>query len=464
VNTTAHFGAPRAREDPYSTIKSITYLLEIELPSRNAMKRGTLSVLALGVATLLRATWALAAHIEDVTYLPNDHPAIQYAQQPSNDAVAELAQRIQSGAVKLDYAPGWGYLPAVLKQLGVHIDSQILVFSKTSFQSSKISPRAPRALYFNDEVAVGSVQGGDVLEFVALDSRQGDNFYTMDIQKTEKPEFDRRDVCFQCHQGLSTLGVPGIMVTSVYPGADGMPAFRGAAMITDHRSSFDQRWGGWYVTGTHGSQHHIGNALSHNPAQPQALDTYATQNLTSLDKKFDTSRYLAPTSDIVALMTLEHQTRMTNLMTRLGWDTRIAVHDGKLDDAMRDRIYGEVEDMVTYMLFADEKQLSEPVQGVSTFTKTFPERGPRDRQGRSLRDFDLEKRLFRYPLSYMVYSAAFDAMPDLVKERVYRRLYEVLTGKDESASYARLSPEDRRAVFEIFRETKPHLPDYWTAQ
>jgi hypothetical protein len=197
------------------------------------------------------------------------------------------------------------------------------------------------------------------------------------------------------------------------------------------------------------------------------LETQGTQNLTSLAKKFDTSRYLAPTSDIVALMTLEHQTRMTNLMTRIGWDTRIAEHDGKLDTAssgqsLRDRIDGEIEDMVTYLLFADEKPLTEPVQGVSTFAKTFPARGPRDHQGRSLRDFDLQTRLFKYPLSYMIYSPAFDAMPDYVRERVYQRLYDVLTGKDQSKTYALLSTSDRHGVLEILRDTKPNLPAYWT--
>jgi hypothetical protein len=404
----------------------------------------------------------VAAHIEEIAILPNDHPAIQYARRAPDDPVARLAKRIETGEVKLDYAPGWGYLPAVLKQLGLNIDSQVLVFSKTSFQATKISPRAPRALYFNDEVTVGSVQNGDVLEFAALDPKQGFNFYTLDVEKAEKPTFDRRDTCLQCHQGISTLGVPGILVSSVFPGPDGMPAFRGNAMITDHRSSLDDRWGGWYVTGTHGSQHHMGNAVSHNSAQPQLLETQGTQNLTSLAKKFDTSHYLAPTSDIVALMTLEHQTRISNLMTRIGWDTRIAEHEGKLDAAMRDRINGEIEDMVTYLLFADEKLLTEPVQGVSTFTKTFPERGPRDHQGRSLRDFDLQTRLFRYPLSYMVYSAAFDAMPEYVRERVYQRLYDVLTGKDHGQANARLSADDRRNVLEILRETKPNLPPYWT--
>jgi hypothetical protein len=428
------------------------------------MQRRTKFVLAPGLAILLGATWAAAAHIEDITYLPNDHPAIRYAQQQPDDAVARLSKRIENGEVKLNYVPGWGYLPALLKQFGLNVDSQVLVFSKTSFQATKISPRAPRALYFNDEVAVGYVQNGDVLEFAALDPKQGVNFYTLDIEKTDKPSFDRRDTCLQCHQGISTLGVPGILVSSVYPGPDGMPAFRGNAMITDHRSPFDQRWGGWYVTGTHGSQHHMGNAVAHQTSQPQLLDTQGTQNLTSLEKKFDTSKYLTSTSDIVALMTLEHQTRMTNLMTRIGWDTRIVQQGAKLDDAARDRIYGEIDDMVTYMLFADERQFSEPIEGVSTFTKTFPERGPRDHQGRSLREFDLKTRLFRYPLSYMIYSAAFDAMPDMVRERVYQRLYDILTGKDTSETYARLSADTRKNILAILRETKPNLPAHWKSE
>ena len=79
-----------------------------------------------------------------------------------------------------------------------------------------------------------------------------------------------------------------------------------------------------------------------------------------------------------------------------------------------------------------------------------------------LRDFDLQTRLFRYPLSYMIYDAAFDALPDLAKERIYQRLLEILTGKDQSEAYARLSAADRRAILEIVRETKRGLPADWS--
>jgi len=238
--------------------------------------------------------------------------------------------------------------------------------------------------------------------------------------------------------------------------------------MTDHRTAFAQRWGGWYVTGTHGAQTHLGNNENlTDPIHPGPAAREGTQNVTSLKDRFDTSKYLAPTSDIVALMVLEHQTRMTNLMTRVGWDARVAMHDGKLD-AERKQLDAEIEEMVAYMLFGDEDQLQEPVAGVSTFSKTFPQRGPRDKQGRSLRDFDLKTRLFRYPLSYMIYSAAFDGMPDLVRERAYRMLYDILTGKDTRESIANLSlanlkAQDRSAILEILRATKPKLPDYWTA-
>jgi hypothetical protein len=419
-------------------------------------------LIVLGVSVLL-----LADRLEDTFYVPLDDPAIQYA-GPVSDRIDHLEKLLESGKVKLDYAPnGWGYLPAVLKQLDINIDSQAMVFSRTSIQTTHISPRTPRAIYFNDDTAVGFVQNGDVLELSAMDPKQGAVFYSLDTEKSGKPEFARRDDCLRCHQGAPTMGIPGILVSSVHPITDAQAReSHGSAFITDDRTSFEERWGGWYVTGTHGSQIHLGNNPElTDPLNPGRASKEGTQNVTSLEDRFNTSRYLAPTSDIVALMTLEHQTRMDNLMTRIGWDARIALGEGKgkLDPAAGDRINKEIEEMVGYMLFVDEEPLKEPVKGVSTFTKTFAERGPRDTQGRSLRDFDLQKRLFRYPLSYLIYSAAFDGMPEVVRDRVYQRLHEVLTGQDKSKTFAGMTSGERQAVLEIVRATKPNLPKYWLA-
>jgi hypothetical protein len=393
--------------------------------------------------------------------VPPEHPAIQYLLTAPDDPVARLAKRIDKGEIKLDYIPGrLGYLPSLLKNLNINPDSQMLVFSKTSFQAPLISPRSPRALFFNDNVSVGSVKGGDVLEFAALDPKQGIVFYTLGIDKTAKPVFARRDVCLQCHQVQATLGVPGLEVGSSFPKPDGSPNFSAGYTAVDHRIPLENRWGGWFVSGTTGSVPNRGNAIAPDPENPTELDTSDSHNLTSLARTVNLDGSAAQTSDIVELMVLEHQTRMTNLIVRVGWETRVAQHDGKLAEQTA-QIDGDIDEVVAYMLFAEETPLKEPVTGVSTFTKTFPQRGPRDKQGRSLRDFDLKTRMFKYPLSYMIYTEAFDGMPDWALERVYQKLYDVLANKNTGARFARISADDRRNVLEIVRETKTGLPDYW---
>jgi hypothetical protein len=414
----------------------------------------------IGLVAAITVTLTVAQRLEDTDAVPLDHKAIQYAEFPANDPVALLEKRVEKEELKLEFQRNrWGYLPTLLKQLGVNADSQVLVFSKTSFQAERVSPARPRAIYFNDNVSVGFVQGGETLELASLDPKQGVIFYTLDARNSAAPEFARRDDCLNCHRGPQTLGVPGRMISSLYPrGVRG--SLHAGSFLTDHRTPIEERWGGWYVTGRMGSQRHLGNAIP-SPLPGGGIDPRDFQSLTSLDEKLDTSAYLSPTSDVVALMTLEHQTRMTNLITRIGWEFRIAQADGKLASS-RSQLNSAVDEMAAYMLFADEAPIREPIEGVSTFTKTFPQRGPRDKQGRSFRDFDLRKRLFRYPLSYMVYSDAFDGMPEIARERMYQRLYDVLTGKDAAPKFARLSAEDRRAVLEILRDTKPNLPVYWS--
>ncbi len=409
-----------------------------------------------------------AAVTEVNTLVPSEHPAISYFDLETDDPAARLNRKLASGEVTLEYQEnGLGYLPSVLKALNVNPDSQVMVFSKTSFQAVRISPREPRALYFSDDMAVGYVHDSDTLEFAAFDPRQGFIFYTFDNVKRDPKtlSLDRRDVCLQCHHGPATSGVPGIMVASVYPDATGMPYARLGMPVTDHRTRFQDRWGGWYVTGTHGGMMHRGNAVARDRQNPGDLESRNTQNQTDLSKKFYIDEYLQPTSDLVALMVLEHQTRMSNLITRVGWEQRIYEADlGKdpeADKAMAARIDQDIENLVTYMTFADEAKILSPIEGVSTFSKTFPERGPRDAKGRSLRDFDLETRIFKYPLSYMVYSEPFNALPAPVLDRIYQRLYEVLSGADQSETFQRLTAQDRKNVLEILRDTKDGLPRYW---
>jgi len=365
--------------------------------------------------------------------LPLDHPAIQYRHEPADDPVARLARELERGNSTLDFDAGLSYLPSLLDRLRVRPDSQTLVFSKTSVQESRISPRTPRAIYFRDDVAVAFVPGTDAIELAAVDPSKGVVFYSLDARKAERPRFVRSEGCLHCHQGPATLGVPGIYVGSVHTSPSGRADFRLGSIVTDHRTPFADRWGGWYVNGAAGETHR-GNAVSTDPEFTTSMAA----------PRFDAKSYLAPSSDIVALMTLEHQTQMTNLLTRLSWEARIS----PLDPGFASRI----EEVVRYMLFLDEVPLREAIRGVSSFTETFPREGPRDRKGRSLRDFDLEKRLFRYPLSYMLYSRHFDGLPRDVRERLCRRLHELLPG------------EERQALLEILRDTKPGLPGFELAR
>jgi hypothetical protein len=357
--------------------------------------------------------------------LPVDHPSIRYY-----DSADNVVSRLAGSSI--------GSLSELLEKLHINPDSQALVFSKTSFQAPKISPRNPRAIYFNDDAAIGYVPGGAGLEVAAFDPRQGAVFYTFN-----NGEFKRSEACLRCHQGAATLGVPGMFIGSVFPNSAGQP-YGQDAIITDHRTAFADRWGGWYVNAKRGEQRDRANSIAPDPAEPETLATDGHQNLPTLAQFINPTPYLRPTSDIVALMTFEHQTQMMNFLTRLNWEARM----GHVDPA-------DIEATVAYMLFIDEAPLIEPLEGVSTFTQTFSEGGPRDSKGRSLRDFDLQTRLFRYPLSYAIYHPAFDALPAAARAPLTSRLYEILSGKDQSKKFAKLTSAERRAILEILRDTKP---------
>ena len=384
-----------------------------------------------------------------------NHPAISYNTAPVHDAITDLSRKIQSGEVKLTYEPVHGYLRSVLQALKVPVDSQMLVFSKTSFQAPRINPSNPRAIYFNDHMAVGFVRTGEVLEFISQDPTQGSMFYTMDNSPESTFEFKRNNVaCILCHTSDATENVPGWFIGSVYPEKDGTTAY-GPAITTDHRSPFDVRWGGWYVLANHRGDRHMGNAVVSDPLDLRGMVTPQTTHLQNLDGKFDMNGYLSPYSDMVPLLVVEHQAHMMNLITRIGWEARVGAEVGR-------PLAQTAAEFVDYMLFVDEAPMPGPITGPSGFPKVFAAAGPRDSKGRSLRDIDLTTtRLMKYPCSYMIYSDAFDALPANAKEAVYARMWEILSGQDASPRYAVLSPEDRQAIVEILRETKDGLPEYF---
>ena len=375
-----------------------------------------------------------------------DHPAVAYGSRPTTDRVALLNERLQSGETSLRFDTRTGYLKSLLDALDVRIDSQIAVFSKT--------------IFFNDSVAVAWVRGG-FIEIAAHDPQQGAVFYRLLEAPTGTPLVLRDNRCLQCHFSYDTLGVPGFLARSIPSATDGSTLPWLGNYLTDHRSPLEERWAGWYVTGSAGSSRHLGNA----PVRDKTIQDVRVQdrnlNLSTLFTRFDTTAYLSPLSDVVALLVFDHQVRMMNLLTRIGWEARKMAHEGRTETAIFTTLRDTAAEAADYLVFVDEAPLT-GARGTSGFAEAFSARGPRDSKGRSLRDLDLTRRLLQYPCSYMIYSEAFDQLPRPARLAIYWRMWQVLSGADPAPKYARLSQADRQAMIEILRETKKDLPDFFT--
>ena len=377
------------------------------------------------------------------------------------DPVTKLQNDLNTGKVKLQYEPKHGYLISVLKALNVPVSSQTLVFSKTSSQAANTSPDSPRALYYNDTVYIGWAKNDPLLDIISIDPVKGTEYFTLSQNPIPKPEFDRNvDTCMTCHMTPRTFNIPGLIVKSVLANNQGHAISQANTFIAGHNNPLSERWGGWYVTGKHGTDTHMGNAFLAG-MDPAKADLKATSNITDLSSKIDTSKFLTPTSDTVALMVLDHSVRMVNLITNAQYAAIYVKHDlatnaklaASFDIPQMDRA---ASTLVQYMLMRNEAPLHGPIEGTGDFQKEFSAAGPRDSKGRSLREFDLTTRLFKYPCSYEIYSAQFDALPPEVKDLIWNKVDLTLTGsKNLWPQYPMMSPEDRANVREILLDTKP---------
>lgn len=390
-----------------------------------------------------------------------DYPDIGYAERPVNNAIARLQARLDRGEVKLAFHPTRGYLDSLLNALGVDPSSQTLVYSKTSLQVDAISAATPRAIYFNDDTYVAWVQGMRMLELATMDSDLGQVFYTLPNRESAAVHLQREVLrCLNCHDtySLSGGGVPRFSFMSSLVGTNGEPLKGEVPSETIDRTPIRDRWGGWYVTGRHGDQAHLGNILVDRAAAPVDLDSLRRGNLDTLDELFDTRPYLTDKSDIVALLVFEHQAYIQNLITRVNFKARTVMArqaGGALSPQVQAALKALMEPLVQAMLFVDAAAITGKITSGSGFDTWFQAQGPRDPLGRSLRELDLTTRLFKYPLSYLVYSDGFDGLPDYAKSYIYGRFAEILSGRDQSKAYSHLSVSDRKAMMEILTATKP---------
>src|SRR6478752_9365737 len=204
--------------------------------------------------------------------------------EPTN-VVAALEAKLAKGEIKLAYTQdGHGYLKSLLEALKIAPDSQVLPFTKSSLQFDRISPGTPRAVYFNDDVAVGAVHPGGLIEIIANDRRGGIVFYTLDNNAAGTPRLQEEGArCASCH-GMVNNVTSSWIVANIIAIADGMPQIANPAHpfdVTDHTRAFEDRWGGWYVTGKTKNMHHLGNITAPDPDKPYELPAEGGPTLAS---------------------------------------------------------------------------------------------------------------------------------------------------------------------------------------
>ena len=407
-----------------------------------------------------------AAQRSDAFPESRHHPAIKYGSTPPSDAVARLNARLERGEATLSFEPGGrGYLKAALDALGIDASSQVLVYSGTSLQASHISEQNPRAIYFNDDAAVAWIRGAPLLEFAAQDPALGTVFYQLAQTESAAPRAARMETCLSCHLSWDTRAVPGVFVLTTFPRKSENHYADGG--VSDHREPLARRYGGWYVTGDAVPPRHMGNQPlifpgATSPDLTPAPTPRATLAGSGLVRDID--QFLRPTSDIVALVVLEHQLHAMNLMTRTAWEHRLVAGAGAEAPvgpadrpALTPRVQEAVAELADYLLFVDEVPLG-VIKGNSGFAEWFQAQGPRTPSGRSLRELKLDGRIMRYPLSYTIYSRAFRGLPPAVRQAVYLRLWDVLSAAVPARKYGHLSAADRTAILDILRQTVSDLP------
>jgi hypothetical protein len=361
------------------------------------------------------------------------------------DRIAALNQTLAEHRRSFRRDPETGYLRSGLDALNLPVDSQLLVFSKTGAQRAYTNPLHPRALYFDDSVAIGYVPGAPVIEVAALDAHDGMVFYSLD-QTSVTPAFVRQTTCLTCHVSASTLGVPGMLARSHHVADDGSVLPAAPVHDVTHQTPHPDRWGGWFVTSEDAPPPYSQLAHAGNITFSPRGDTSNQVLVDWMNSAPETRGYLSPSSDIAALLVFDHQVRATNLLTKLNHDARLAPYG----------VAGLVDALADYLLFLGEEPPLAALTAPRGLAAHFAATIPKDTRGRSFGQFDLVKRLMRYPCSYMIYSAAFDALPHAVKHAVYRRMIDRLSGGEMALPHVTL--EDRRAILEILRDTKSDFP------
>ena len=410
-----------------------------ELPTRQAPALRVVSA----IACVLAAHPGPLPAQECFDRIPYRAHPIAYFEETSNP-VAQLQKQVDDG-VESGLFPETVRLSQLLEALRISPSSQLLVFARNARQSGQISPATPRAIYFNDEVSVAWTPGGKNLEISAIDPVRGPVFYLAPVSAPSVPEqgvvtddekgnlsqtvFRRTESCLACHVTDQTRHVPGYLLRSMFTAPDGKP--ESGLPLVDHTTPYDQRWGGWYVSGEQLPPRHRGNLTTR--ARRESFDRNESAVVVGQDELLQaTSRHLQQTSDIVALLVHDHQTRFQTLLTRLRYEQAFG------------RPLDTLPDFVRTMLLWDEPALPTPVAGRPDYQRWFESAGPEE--FRPLRRLDLKTRLLRNPLSWLVATPQFQTMPEELRQAIQAEAIRLVTIGRESPTP--ITDDDRQRLLD----------------
>ena len=409
-------------------------------------------------ASLWLCLLALAHPAPAADYRDFDQPPHDYWKRTPTDRFSRWITNLHAGRIQLDYTGEKPFVASVLKSLDIPASSQMLLFSTTSLQLSLISPRTPRALYFNEDIHLGYVVNGKI-EIVSVDPDLGAVFYIFDIPRNgQPPRPERATRCMNCHAREDTGYVPGLVAKSVIPGPTGgsLESFRQEQ--SGHGIPLNQRFGGWYLTGTGSFTNHLANF--YGQSTPQGILRRPIPPGTT----FNYDRYLTPSSDLLPQLLHEHQIGFVNRAIEATYRTRTALAEGqgKLSPTNAAQLDQQARALTRYLLFADEVPLPPGgVAGTPEFKADFASVRRLGPGNASLKDFDLRTRLFQHRCSYMIYSLAFQGLPPEMKQRVFTRLAQALDPAKPDKEYAYLPPAEKQTLRAILKATLPELPKGW---
>ena len=377
-----------------------------------------------------------------------------YHEKKPDDPFAQLKNELESKKIDLNFQNEKDYLNWLLNELYISKHSQLLVYSTTSLQLSRISPYNPRAIYFSDDLYLGYVPGGQI-EVIGIDPQLGAIPYIFDLpQKNEikHPKIYRSTRCMKCHASQEFGGSPSLLLSSVIPAHGGgtIDSFRKNSF--GHEIQFKDRFGGWHITG-------------HNPFPISWANQIGVMSNNKVGripnppgKYFKWEKYPTKSSSIISHLLLEHQVGFTNRCIDIIYRYRELISKTsnlEIDQKRKKFISQGTGKLLNYLLFKNEVPLENfRITSNDAFLNDFQ---TSSNNSSKLRRLNLKSRLFDYRCSYMIFSNSFSGLPLEFKIELFNQLFKIMAPKQKSVpdEFSYLEEKEREIIHQVLTASFP---------